>query len=94
MGVELRAWVRAGWTAVVAALVFFRDGKTPFGEADEALLKAISPIFAVALASVVRDADAGDTVGGEGGNSAGEDNPFYDGDDETGEGGGGASITC
>ncbi len=39
----------------LAALVFFRSGQTLFTEDDEALLKSIGPIFAVALAGVVRD---------------------------------------
>lgn len=63
----------------LAAVVFFRDVKSPFEEEFDALLKSVSPIFAVTLASVVRgsehDADApfldekddsatGDTGGG------------------------------
>jgi hypothetical protein len=38
----------------LAALVFFRDAKSPFENEFESLLKQVSPIFAVALASVVR----------------------------------------
>src|SRR4051812_25005590 len=38
----------------LAALVFFRDTKSPFENEFESLLKQVSPIFAVALASVVR----------------------------------------
>jgi hypothetical protein len=60
----------------LAALVFFRDAKGPFDDEDESLLKQVSPIFAVTLASIVRgtdeDADAGHA--GEDGN-----NPFFDG---------------
>ncbi len=56
----------------LAALVFFRDVRAPFTQEDEALLKSISPIFALSLASVVRDADAEDPE--DSGNS-----PFYDG---------------
>ena len=41
----------------LAAMVFFRDAATPFSADDEALLRAISPIFAVSLASIVREAD-------------------------------------
>ncbi|TMB85852.1 MAG: response regulator, partial [Chloroflexi bacterium] len=37
----------------LAALVFFRDAKSPFTDDDESLLKQVSPIFAVSLASVV-----------------------------------------
>ena len=54
----------------LASLVFFRDEKSPFTEDDASLLKQISPIFAVELASVVRDGQVGDT-------------PFYDGNGET-----------
>jgi FixJ family two-component response regulator len=52
----------------LAALAFFRDAKSPFTAEDEALLKQVSPIFAVSLASVVRAAE------GEDG-----DTPFFDG---------------
>jgi response regulator of citrate/malate metabolism len=38
----------------LAAVVFFRDARSPFTADDDALAKAISPIFAVNLASVVR----------------------------------------
>ncbi len=38
----------------LAAVVFFRDAKSPFSTDDETLLKAISPLFAVSLASIVR----------------------------------------
>lgn len=44
----------------LAGLLFFRDGRSPFGPDDESLLKAVSPIFAVALASVVRDTRSGE----------------------------------
>jgi len=39
----------------LAGLVFFRDSRSPFTADDEALLKSVSAIFAIALASVVRD---------------------------------------
>ncbi len=38
----------------VAAIVMFRDEKAPFSDDDVAMLKAISPIFAVTLAGLVR----------------------------------------
>lgn len=38
----------------LAALVLFRDGTDPFKPADAETIKAISPIFAVALAAAVR----------------------------------------
>ena len=53
----------------LAALVFFRDANSPFNADDESLLKQVSPIFAVSLASVVRGAD-GEAEG---------DTPFFDG---------------
>lgn len=67
----------------LAAVVFFRDAKSPFSEEDDALLKTISPIFAVALASVVRDAkvddDDGETTFNDGeGNSGGGGAPEAD----------------
>lgn len=55
----------------LAALVFFRDARSPFTAEDESLLKQVSPIFAVSLASVVRGAD------GEGDGET----PFFDGGD-------------
>jgi FixJ family two-component response regulator len=39
----------------LAVIMFFRDEGTPFKEEDVAMLQSISPIFAMALASVVRD---------------------------------------
>jgi FixJ family two-component response regulator len=57
----------------LAALVFFRDAASPFTPEDEALVKAISPIFALALTQAVRP-DAPTGIG------EGEAGPFYDGD--------------
>jgi FixJ family two-component response regulator len=54
----------------LAAVVFFRDAKSPFEDEFEALLKSVSPIFAVTLASVVR------------GSEHDADTPFLDKDDE------------
>ena len=66
----------------LASVVFFRDARSPFAPADEALLKNVSPIFAVALASVVRETklDEGQDDGtsfndGEAGGIAGTDEP-------------------
>lgn len=65
----------------LAAIVFFRDARSPFAAEFEGLLKAISPIFAVSLASVVRgtenEADYGDEEGG----------PFLDKTTDDGPGG-------
>jgi len=61
----------------LAALVFFRDAKSPFTADDESLLKQVSPIFAVALASIVRGAeDEGD---GQAGAEGSTETPFFDG---------------
>lgn len=53
----------------LAVFVCFRDAKCPFVDEDVEMLKAITPIFAAALASTVRRGEEpeGDT-----------DNPFYD----------------
>jgi len=59
----------------LAAFILFRDQKAPFTEQDIEMLKAISPIFSVALASTVRQSEKADL----------DENPFYDGDDHTGE---------
>ncbi len=49
----------------LAAIVFFRDATNCFNEVDEATLKAIAPIFATALATVVRDpSQQGEEEGG------------------------------
>lgn len=50
----------------LAALVLFRDEKSPFTDENVAMIRAISPIFAVALANIVRraqeDADEDDSA--------------------------------
>jgi signal transduction histidine kinase/FixJ family two-component response regulator len=51
----------------LAALVLFRDARAPFTDSDVAAIQSISPIFAVALAEVVRESEGG-----------GDGNPFYD----------------
>jgi len=42
----------------LASLIFFRDERAPFTEDDVKLLKQVSPLFALELASIVRDGDA------------------------------------
>jgi hypothetical protein len=59
----------------LAAMIFFRDEASAFTENDEATLKAIAPIFATALATIVRDPSQ-DNFG---------DGPFAD-DDEPRDG--------
>jgi response regulator of citrate/malate metabolism len=58
----------------LAAVVFFRDARSPFAAEFEGLLKAISPIFAVTLASVVRGSE----------NEALDDDDDDDSDDDGG----------
>jgi response regulator of citrate/malate metabolism len=69
----------------LAAVVFFRDAKAGFEEEFEGLLKSISPIFAVSLASVVRgsehEADDGDEDPDE---RPREGGPFLDKTDDGG----------
>ena len=50
----------------LAALVLFRDDRSPFTEEDGAMIKAISGIFATCLATIVRGGDEGseDNEGG------------------------------
>jgi len=43
----------------LATIVFFRDETSPFTDADAAMLKSISSIFAVSLASIVKEAGEG-----------------------------------
>ena len=62
----------------LAAIVFFRDAKSAFTDDDESLLKQVSPIFAVSLASVVRGSEK-DGDGDEGNGGDGDGNPFFDG---------------
>ena len=64
----------------LAAIVLFRDANTPFTESNEASLKAISPVFANALATVVRDPSLPADTDNEG------DGPYAD-DDEPRKGG-------
>jgi FixJ family two-component response regulator len=59
----------------LATIVMFRDAVTPFTESDEAALKAVSSVFATALATVVRDPNL----------PSDGDGPYAD-DDEKGSG--------
>jgi response regulator of citrate/malate metabolism len=59
----------------LATFVVFRDARSPFTEEDGVMLKAISPIFATALANTVRKGAHHDLD---------EDgNPFYDGESDS-----------
>jgi DNA-binding response OmpR family regulator len=57
----------------LAAIVLFRDNEMTFTDDDAAMLKAISPIFAVALASAVKASDTGEDEDGEFYAGGGED---------------------
>lgn len=65
----------------LAVLVLFRDEKCPFTPEDVAMVKAIAPYFAIALAAMVRGED-GD--GGDGGDGDGEESSDPNGDTHTG----------
>jgi FixJ family two-component response regulator len=56
----------------LATLVMFRDEKSPFTDEDVAMIRAISPIFAVSLANIVRELQGGDE----------EDGPLLEEDEE------------
>jgi FixJ family two-component response regulator len=58
----------------LAAIVMFRDAANSFSDLDEAALKAIAPVFATSLATVVRDPNLPDPEGDS-------DAPFLDEDD-------------
>ncbi len=61
----------------LASVILFRDAASPFTDEDAAALKAISPIFATALASCVRGSEEGDDEADT--ETDGDDNnPFYD----------------
>ena len=68
----------------LAAIVMFRDARSPFTDADVAAVQAIAPLFAVALANVVRHAESGHDDDYGGGNPDGNDD---------GVGGGGAGTS-
>jgi CheY-like chemotaxis protein len=62
----------------LAVMVLFRDEKCPFTPDDSAMLKAIAPVFATALASMVRSQEEGeagpDEYGDAGGSTLGPGN--------------------
>ena len=58
----------------LAVMILFRDAGKGFVDADLSTLKTISPLFALSLASVVRDAQ-------KDGETAEEDGPYADEDD-------------
>jgi FixJ family two-component response regulator len=72
----------------LATIIVFRDARSPFTDEDGAMLKAISPIFATALANTVRkgahhDLDEdGNPFYDDSGNDAPENNRSEDAPDE------------
>jgi FixJ family two-component response regulator len=63
----------------LATIIAFRDARSPFTEEDGNMIKAITPIFATALASVVRR----QTEGLDDEEMDDENSPFYDGSAES-----------
>lgn len=65
----------------LAAIAMFRDEKSPFTDEDIAMIRAISPIFAVTLAGIVRASQGDHGTEGNEGSEGGEDNgPLMDDD--------------
>jgi FixJ family two-component response regulator len=58
----------------LATLVLFREEKSPFSDDDIAMLRAISPIFAVALANMVRRSQGSDGPDDDGGGALLDEN--------------------
>jgi hypothetical protein len=70
----------------LAAVVLFRDGKTPFTDDDAQALKTISSIFSTSLSAIVHDEDEEGGDGEHGGSlldgSGDDDKPSNGGDDK------------
>src|SRR5687768_1207624 len=67
----------------LASVILFRDASAPFTDEDAAALKAISPIFATALASCVRGSEAGEGDDDTDTEPRGDgNNPFFDNVDD------------
>jgi hypothetical protein len=58
----------------LAVVVMFRDAKAGFTDDDASTLKTVCPLFAMALAGIVRGNDAEGEADGEGGSVLDEDN--------------------
>jgi len=58
----------------LAVVVMFRDAKAGFSDEDAATLKAVSPLFATALAGIVRGNDGPAEEEDEGGSLLDENN--------------------
>ncbi|MGH7177278.1 MAG: response regulator [Tepidisphaeraceae bacterium] len=58
----------------LASFVMFRDSRSPFSEADEQMLRSICPIFATALASIVKKSNKYELD---------DQSPFYSPDEDT-----------
>ena len=59
----------------LASLVFFRDERSPFSDDDQAVLSQVSPVFAMELASIVREASGPSSSSDEGGSDGGLKDP-------------------
>lgn len=62
----------------LASVILFRDAASPFTDEDAAALKAISSIFATALASSVRGSEASDEEAETETHDGDGNNPFFD----------------
>ena len=60
----------------LAAIVFFRDARSPFTADDESLLRTVGPVFATSLATVVKASEGGADEEGEAETDSAE--PFLD----------------
>jgi len=63
----------------LAVVVLFRDAKTPFKDEDAATLKAICPLFGLALAGIVRESGEEEVDGSE------DQTPLFGEDTEAGD---------
>ena len=77
----------------LAAIVMFRDARSPFTDADVAAVQAIAPLFAVALANVVRHAEHGHDEGEDENSGGGGGGGESSGGNGGGGGGGGAGAS-
>lgn len=65
----------------LASIVLFREGSKPFSEEDAATLRAIAPVFAITLATMVRG-DGGDEYCDDESDDENSGGPLMDGPDD------------
>ena len=70
------------WIISLASIVLFREGSKPFSPEDAATLRAIAPVFAVTLATMVRGEDGND-YGDDEQDDEKFDGPLMDGPDDS-----------